>query len=50
MTWFGNYDHNRWKAAVDACEAFFKEVNAQGHYRLGANIGCGPSRISSGIP
>ncbi|MEG0887930.1 MULTISPECIES: RagB/SusD family nutrient uptake outer membrane protein [Bacteroides] len=34
MTWFGNYDHNRWKAAVDACEAFFKEVNAQGHYRL----------------
>ena len=34
MTWFGNYDKERWKAAVDACEAFFKALNANGYYKL----------------
>ena len=34
MTWFGNYDHERWKAAVDACEAFFRAMNSNGFYKL----------------
>lgn len=34
MTWFGNYDHERWKKAVDACEAFFKAVESNGFYKL----------------
>lgn len=34
MTWFGNYDHERWKDAADACEAFFKAVESNGFYKL----------------
>ena len=34
MAWFGNYDHERWKAAVDACEAFFNALNNNGFYKL----------------
>lgn len=34
MTWFGNYDKERWKLAIDACEAFFRELNAHGYYKL----------------
>lgn len=34
MTWFGNYDKNRWKDAIDACEAFFKALSTNGYYRL----------------
>lgn len=34
MTWFGNYDHERWKLAVDACEQFFQAVEANGFYKL----------------
>ena len=34
MTWFGNYDRERWKKAVDACEAFFNALGQNGFYRL----------------
>lgn len=36
MTWFGNYDKNRWKLAVDACKAFFDELQkgSNGYYKL----------------
>lgn len=34
MTWFGGYDHERWKAAIDACEAFFAAMNSNGYFRL----------------
>ena len=34
MTWFGNYDRERWKHAMDACEAFFKAVDSNGFYKL----------------
>lgn len=34
MTWFGNYDHERWKAAVDACDAFFRAMDSNGFYKL----------------
>lgn len=34
MTWFGNYDRERWKAAMDACEDFFNAVAQNGYYRL----------------
>ena len=34
MTWFGGYDHERWKKAVDACEDFFNNLNSRGFYRL----------------
>lgn len=34
MTWFGNYDRERWKAAVDACEAFFRAMDSNGFYKL----------------
>lgn len=34
MTWFGNYDRERWKKAIDACEAFFRAVDANGFYKL----------------
>ena len=34
MTWFGGYDKNRWKQAVDACKAFFDAMNANGFYKL----------------
>lgn len=34
MTWFGGYSRERWKSAVDACDAFFKAVNTNGYYKL----------------
>lgn len=34
MTWFGNYDKNRWKLAIDACEAFINAVNSNGYYKM----------------
>lgn len=34
MTWFGNYDKNRWKLAIDACEDFFKALNSNGYHKL----------------
>lgn len=34
MTWFGGYSRDRWKDAVDACEAFFTALNANGYFRL----------------
>lgn len=34
MTWFGNYDKNRWKLAIDACEEFLKALNSNGYYKL----------------
>ena len=34
MTWYGGYDRNRWKLAVDACEQFFNYVNSNGFYKL----------------
>ena len=34
MTWFGNYDKERWKLAVKACEEFFAAVQANGFYKL----------------
>lgn len=34
MTWFGNYDHERWKRAIDACEAFFNALGGNGFYKL----------------
>ena len=34
MTWFGNYDRERWKLAIDACEDFFNAVGSNGYFRL----------------
>lgn len=34
MTWFGNYDKERWKLAIDACEDFFEALNSNGYYKL----------------
>lgn len=34
MTWFGNYDKNRWKLAVDACKEFFDALAKNGYYKL----------------
>lgn len=34
MTWYGNYSRDRWKKAVDACEAFFAALSQNGYYRL----------------
>lgn len=34
MTWFGNYDRNRWKVAADACKDFFDHLNSNGYYKL----------------
>lgn len=34
MTWFGNYDHNRWKLAADACKDFFDALNVNGFYKM----------------
>lgn len=34
MTWYGNYSRDRWKKAVDACEAFFTALSQNGYYRL----------------
>lgn len=34
MTWFGNYDKERWKLAIDACEEFFTALNSNGYYKL----------------
>lgn len=39
MTWFGNYDKNRWKQAADACKTFFDELKkgGNGYYKLVEN-------------
>lgn len=34
MTWFGNYDRERWKAAADACRDFFTAMSQNGFYKL----------------
>lgn len=34
MTWFGGYDRNRWKLAIDACEEFFNALNTNGYHKL----------------
>lgn len=34
MTWFGGYDRERWKLAIDACEDFFSAVGSNGYFRL----------------
>lgn len=34
MTWYGNYDRERWKAVIDACEEFFTTMNGNGFYKL----------------
>lgn len=34
LTWYGNYDPGRWQRALDACEEFFTELNANGQYML----------------
>lgn len=34
MTWFGNYDKERWKLAINACEEFFTALNSNGYYKL----------------
>ena len=34
MTWFGNYDKNRWKVAADACKKFFDALQTNGFYKL----------------
>ena len=34
MTWFGNYDKERWGLAVKACEDFFNALAANGFYKL----------------
>ena len=34
MTWFGNYDKERWKLVIDACEQFFTALNSNRYYKL----------------
>ena len=34
MTWWGNYDKQRWKQAVDACKEFFDALNKNGFFKL----------------
>lgn len=34
MTWYGNYDKERWKVAIDACNEFFAAMNSHGFYKL----------------
>ena len=34
MTWFGDYNHERWKDAIDACQAFFDAVDDNGYFAL----------------
>ncbi len=34
MTWFGSYDKNRWKLAIDACEEFFTALSSNGYHKL----------------
>lgn len=34
MVWFGNYDKNRWKLAIDACQAFFNALSQNGYYHM----------------
>lgn len=43
MTWFGNYDRERWKNAVNACEAFFTALSQNGYYRLVQKEDASPS-------
>lgn len=33
-TWYGDYQESRWQAVVDACKAFFDNVNSKGWYAL----------------
>lgn len=34
MTWFGKYEKERWKDAINACEAFFTALKTNGYYKL----------------
>ena len=34
MTWFGGYNKERWKDAINACEEFFTALNQNGYYKL----------------
>lgn len=34
MTWFGGYERERWKLAIDACEEFFNALNTNHYYKL----------------
>ena len=34
MTWYGNYDPNRWNSALKASEDFFKQMDKEGYYGL----------------
>lgn len=43
MTWFGNYDKERWGKAVKACEEFFSALSSNGFYRLVQKEDASPS-------
>lgn len=34
LTWFGGYDKERWKYAMNACDDFFTACEANGYFRL----------------
>ena len=34
LVWYGNFDQERWQKALQACEKFFQDLNAKGHYQL----------------
>lgn len=34
LVWYGNFDQQRWKRALEACEKFFADVKSKGHYQL----------------
>lgn len=34
LVWYGNYDASRWTRALQACEDFYNELQAQGQYKL----------------
>lgn len=43
MSWFGNYDQNRWEMAAQAGEEFFSQLKKEGYYNLvkGSNLRMG---------
>lgn len=34
LVWYGNYDQQRWTRALEACQQFFTDLAAKGHYQL----------------
>lgn len=34
LVWYGNYDDSRWQRALEACQDFFKALEAKGYYDL----------------